>query len=185
MEKLIGDIIDNLRQVFQAINEDSKKAEKDTGLTGPQLWAIKNLADTAPIKGAELARRMYLHPATIVGILDRLEAKGLVSRTRSLEDRRVVEIDLTESGREVATRSPKVAQGLLVDGLESLPKEQLLQIVAGMNLLVKILEAERAPGRAVPAEPDNLPMNVAANLPAFCLSPSSECGSCAQKCAFL
>ncbi len=48
--KMVADLIDNLRRVFQAVNEYSKKAERETGLTGPQLWAIKVLAEAAPIK---------------------------------------------------------------------------------------------------------------------------------------
>src|SRR3974390_3278726 len=91
----ISEVIDNLRRSIKAINEYSRNAEKETGLTGPQLWAIKLVAGNAPIKVSDLARHMYLHPATVVGILDRLESKGLVQRTRSTEDRRVVEIDLT------------------------------------------------------------------------------------------
>src|SRR5664279_4265199 len=91
-------VVDNLRRVFQAINEYSKNAERTTELTGPQLWAMKILANYAPIRVSEIARRMFVHPATIVGILDRLETKRLVTRTRSKEDRRVVDIDLTPLG---------------------------------------------------------------------------------------
>ena len=71
--KLVADTIDNLRRVFQVIHEYSKKVEHTTGLTSPQLWAIKALAEAAPVMVSELARRMYLHPATVVGILTRLE----------------------------------------------------------------------------------------------------------------
>jgi len=53
------------------------------------------------MKVSDLARRMYLHPATMVGLLDRLEAKELLKRTRSDKDRRVVFIDLTDQGREL------------------------------------------------------------------------------------
>src|SRR5512140_2019720 len=117
---VVSGIVDNIRRLFQAVNEYSKKAERETGLTGPQLWAIKVVAENAPIKVSELARRMYLHPATVVGILDRLEGHGLVTRTRSVEDRRVVEIELTEKGKNLVAHSPEVAQGLLVKGLETL-----------------------------------------------------------------
>ena len=75
--ELIADTIDNLRRVFQVIQEYSKKVEHTTGLTSPQLWAIKVLAEAAPVMVSELARRMYLHPATVVGILTRLESHGL------------------------------------------------------------------------------------------------------------
>jgi DNA-binding MarR family transcriptional regulator len=139
--KLAG-IIDNIRRVFQVVNEHSKRAEKETGITGPQLWAIKTIAEYAPIKGAELARRMYLHPTTIVGILDRLEARGLVVKTRSTVDRRIVEVALTEQGKTLVTSAPEVAQGMLVKGLETLPYENLLKISDGLDELVRILKAK-------------------------------------------
>jgi len=42
---------------------------------------------------------MYLHPATVVGILDRLESRGLMKRMRSRDDRRVVNVQLTDDGK--------------------------------------------------------------------------------------
>jgi DNA-binding MarR family transcriptional regulator len=155
--KKVADIIDNLRRVFQAVNEQSKKVERETGLTGPQLWAIKVIAGEAPIKVSELARRMYLHPATVVGILDRLEGHGLVTRTRSVEDRRVVEIDLTGKGKYLVTHSPEVAQGLLVKGLETLHAEKLCRIGDGLEELVAILGAQEIPPKLMFSPEVNLP----------------------------
>jgi DNA-binding MarR family transcriptional regulator len=154
---MVAEIIDNLRRVFQVVNEQSKKVERETGLTGPQLWAIKIIAESAPIKVSDLARRMYLHPATVVGILDRLEGRGLVMRTRSLEDRRVVEIDLTEQGKELVTQSPEVVQGLLIKGLEPLSDEKLIHISDGLEQLVKILGAKEIPPKLILSTEVNLP----------------------------
>ncbi|MBJ6727838.1 MarR family winged helix-turn-helix transcriptional regulator [Geomesophilobacter sediminis] len=154
---VVAEIIDNLRRVFQAVNEYSKKAEKETGLTGPQLWAIKVIADSAPIKVSELARRMYLHPATVVGIVDRLEGRGLVSRTRSQEDRRVVDVELTEQGKELVAQSPEVAQGMLVRGLETLERPQLMRMAADLEQLVAILGAQELPPKLLLSPEVNLP----------------------------
>lgn len=153
----VAGIIDNLRRVFQVVNEQSKKVERETGLTGPQLWAIKVIAENAPIKVSELARRMYLHPATVVGILDRLEGHGLVTRTRSVEDRRVVEIDLTGKGKNLVAHSPEVAQGLLVKGLETLHEEKLYMISDGLEELVSILGAQEMPPKLMFSPEVNLP----------------------------
>jgi len=141
---LLTAIIDNLRRVFQAINSKSKKAELETGLTGPQLWAIKVLAESAPIKLSDLARKMYLHPATVVGIIDRLEIRGLVERNRSRKDRRVVEIGLTKIGNQIVCQSPAVAQGLLLKGLEELSDNKLAVISEGLEQLAMILEAKES-----------------------------------------
>lgn len=156
--KVVADIIDNLRRVFQVVNEQSKKAERETGLTGPQLWAIKMISEAAPIKVSELARRMYLHPATVVGILDRLEGRELASRTRSLEDRRVVEINLTNKGKELVAQAPEVAQGLIVKGLEPLTEEKLFHIADGLEQLVKILGAQEIPPQLILSPEVNVPL---------------------------
>lgn len=138
----IPKVISDVRRIFQAINEYSKNAEKMTGLTGPQLWAMKLLAQAPPLRVSELARQMFLHPATVVGILDRLETKGMVTRTRSLEDRRVVEIELTPQGKDVVAKAPEVAQAMLVKGLEVLSDEQFSCVEEGMKQVVRMLGAE-------------------------------------------
>ena len=99
---IIPDIIDDLRRVFQVVNAQSKRAELATGITGPQLWTIKTIAETGPIRISDLARKIYLHPATLVGIIDRLEMRGIVTRIRSKLDRRVVLVDLTNAGQVLA-----------------------------------------------------------------------------------
>ena len=135
-------IIDNLRRVFQIISEYSKTAERSTGLTGPQLWALSLLSNDAPIHVSDLARQMYLSSATVVGILDRLEIKGLVTRLRSKEDRRAVNLHLTEKGRDLAVKNPEVAQIMLMKGLEGLSDEQFSRVDEGMQQMVRILGAE-------------------------------------------
>ena len=137
-----SEIINNLRRVFQAINEYSRTAEKRTGLTGPQLLAITLLSSTSTLRVSDLARLMYLHSATVVGIVDRLESKGLVSRIRSTEDRRSIELHLTEMGQNIASQAPEVAKLLLIKGLDTLTEEQLQQVGEGIKLLVHLLRAE-------------------------------------------
>lgn len=139
----VTEIFDNLRRVFQAINGYSKAAERSTGLTGPQLWALKLLAGNAPLRVSDLARRMYLSPPTIVGIIDRLEGKALVTRTPSREDRRVVEINLAAQGKELVAQAPEVAQDMLMKGLYELSEEQFTCVEEGMKLMAKVLNADQ------------------------------------------
>ena len=155
--EIVAEIIDNLRRVFQVVNEQSKKAERETGLTGPQLWAIKTIAQEAPIMVSDIARRMYLHPATVVGILDRLEKQGLVLRVRSTEDRRVVKVELTRQGRALVKKSPEVAQGLLVSGLEKLGALKLKNISEGLDQMVDILGAQNIPPQLILSPEVNKP----------------------------
>ena len=154
---MVAGIIDNLRRVFSVLAEHSRKAEHETGLTGSQLWVVKILDGASPMNVTELARRMYLHPATMVGLLDRLEAKGLVQRTRSDKDRRVVHVQITAEGEEVVRNSPEVAQRLLVEGLEPLTERKLKTISTGVEQIVKILGAQQEPPKLIHSSQVNLP----------------------------
>jgi MarR family transcriptional regulator, organic hydroperoxide resistance regulator len=153
----IADVLDDLRRVFQVVHGYSKRAERVGGLTGPQLWAVKVLSESSPVRVSDLARRMYLHPSTVVGILDRLEAGGLALRTRSTQDRRVVTVTLTDKGKQLVAKTPVVAQGLLLTGLRALPGKELHTVRAGLALLVELLGARDLPPRLLFSDEVNAP----------------------------
>lgn len=154
---MIANIIDDVRRLFQVLVERSKEIEHETNLTGSQLWVVKLLKEASPVKVSELARRMYLHPATMVGLLDRLEAKGLIRRTRSEKDRRVVYIDLTEQGNELEINSPEVVQSLLVRGLEEFNGQRLKTISESMGHIVQILGVQDVPPHLIMSAETNVP----------------------------
>lgn len=159
----VASIIDNIRRFFQVVNEHSKLVERETGLTGPQLWAIKVIAEAESIMPSELARRMYLHPATVVGLIDRLVKRGLVARSRSESDRRVVMIFLTDAGKELLLSAPEVPQGLIVKGLEGLTDRKLSGVADGIEELVRILGAEGLPPQLLLSSEVNMPTRKKAN----------------------
>lgn len=154
---LVAGIVDDIRRLFQALTEQSRKVEHETGLTGPQLWVIKLLEESSPAKAADLARRMYLHPATMVGLLDRLEAKELIQRTRSSNDRRVIHIELTDQGRAVVSNSPEVVQSLLVKGLEAHTVPKLIKITDELVEIIKILGVQEVPPKLIMSSETNVP----------------------------
>lgn len=154
---IISNIIDNLRRVFQILNEQSKKVEKKTGLTSPQLWAIKTINENSPVKVSDLANKLYLHPATVIGIIDRLEKQDLAKRRRSEDDRRVVWIELTKKGNGLLKSAPEVAQGLLVTGLEKISANNLMEINKSMKILVKIFGAQTIPPKLILSHEVNVP----------------------------
>jgi len=156
-KRIIAGVFDNLRRVIQIVHGYSNRAQRVEGLTGPQLWAIKVLSGSAPVRVSDLARQMYLHPSTVVGILDRLEAKGLAARIRSKRDHRVVEVELTEKGKAISGRSPVVAQGLLLHGLEVLSGHDLRVVSEGLEALVGILGVQGMPPRLLFSPEVNAP----------------------------
>lgn len=146
---LVAAIADDIRRLFQSLVEQSKRVEQETGLTGPQLWVVKLLEESSPMKAADLAKRTYLHPATMVGLLDRLEAKGLIQRTRAQHDRRVIHIELTEQGRAIVKNSPEVVQSLLVKGLALNTVPKLQQMSVELKEITKILGIQGQPPKLI------------------------------------
>lgn len=79
-----------------------------TGLTSAQWVPLLKVYIGEASTVAELARACTLDVGAMTRTLDRLEAKGLVRRVRSSEDRRVVNLELTEEGRATAKQIPTV-----------------------------------------------------------------------------
>jgi DNA-binding MarR family transcriptional regulator len=73
------------------------------GLTGPQLAVIKLLEPVGKLSLSELSSLIRARNSTVTGIIDRMEREGWVARRRSEADRRVINIELTQKGRELAS----------------------------------------------------------------------------------
>ncbi len=138
----IAEIMQSLRRIFKAIQDYFQEISKKYGITGPQLWALKTVAANGSLSLGELSKKMYLHPSTISGVVDRLEKKGFVVRDRGQEDRRVVKVQLTPRGKKIVAKAPNPIQGKMIYGLNRLKKKELTSIYDAVKELVEIVEAQ-------------------------------------------
>ncbi|MDB5966882.1 MAG: transcriptional regulator, MarR family [Polaromonas sp.] len=95
---------------------------EELGLTYPQYPAMLVLWEQDGLAVSELGARLYLDSGTLTPLLKRLEASGLVSRIRAVEDERRVHITLTASGRTLKTRAAKVPACILSASQCSIPE---------------------------------------------------------------
>ena len=106
---------------------------KPLGLTYPQYLVMLVLWEDEPQTVGSLGARLYLDSGTLTPLLKRMEAAGLVSRTRDAEDERRVLIGLTEQGRALradALHVPEtIAGGRSPEGLDEL-RESVKRLVA-------------------------------------------------------
>jgi MarR family transcriptional regulator, organic hydroperoxide resistance regulator len=138
----ISEIMQSLRRIFKAIQDYSHEVSEKFGITGPQLWALKTISQNESLSLSDLGKRMYLHPSTITGVIDRLEKKRYVIRIRDQVDRRVIYVQLTAEGKRLAKRAPNPAQGKMIYGLRNLKRRELNLIYNSVQKLVKIMEAQ-------------------------------------------
>lgn len=82
-------------------------------LTYPQYLAMMVLWEKDGLTVGEISSRLLTDPGSLTPLLKRLEAEGLLSRTRSREDERVVIVELTEQGRALKEKAQTVPQCIL------------------------------------------------------------------------
>ncbi|NIV29933.1 MAG: MarR family transcriptional regulator [Anaerolineae bacterium] len=136
-------ILQSLRRIIRAVEIHSRKLSQKHHITGPQLACLLTLKDSGALTTTGLAQRVYLSPSTIVGIVDRLEEKSLVSRQRSRKDRRQVEICITDKGRDLAHNAPSPLHDSLAQALKELPELEQVSITLALEKVVDLMEAGR------------------------------------------
>lgn len=97
-----------MRRVMSTVAQCVDRDLEPAGLTSAQWMPLLKLYMGHASTVAELARETRMDAGAMTRLLDRLEAKGLCTRVRNSEDRRVVNIELTDAGREAADRIPPV-----------------------------------------------------------------------------
>ena len=108
------------------------------GLTYPQYLAMMVLWEEDGLTVGEISNRLLTDPGSLTPLLKRLEADGLLSRTRSREDERVVVVELTEAGRALRDKAMDIPQCIL--GASGLDIEQLRKLQGDLLALRKNLQ---------------------------------------------
>ena len=97
------------------------------GLTYPQYLAMMVLWKKDGLTVGEISTRLLTDPGSLTPLLKRLEGEGLLSRTRSREDERVVIVELTSQGRALQDKAQSIPQCILGASGFSLERLQSLQ----------------------------------------------------------
>ncbi|HDS1737870.1 MarR family transcriptional regulator [Pseudomonas sp. BP8] len=97
------------------------------GLTYPQYLAMLVLWEQDGLTVGEISHRLLTDPGSLTPLLKRLESEGLLKRTRSREDERVVMVQLTDKGRALREQAREVPKCILQASGRSLERLQQLQ----------------------------------------------------------
>src|SRR3954449_11104580 len=87
-----------LAECLQGFERFSGESVRQSGLTHAQFDIVATLGNTAGMSCKELGEKTLITKGTLTGVIDRLEAKGLVRRATNPDDRRCMIIQLTEKG---------------------------------------------------------------------------------------
>jgi DNA-binding MarR family transcriptional regulator len=105
------------------------------GLQPPHFGVLRRLHDTEGCSQQAIADAMHLRRSVMVGLIDELEAMGLVERRRSPADRRANALYLTGQGKQVLLRADRLAAALDEELLAPLPDEERPAFLKSLRLL--------------------------------------------------
>ncbi len=128
------------RVIFKSANRHFHDIEKVAGVGGASLWALAEIAENEKLTVSGLARAMSVHQSTASNLMEKLEADQYVVRTRSVEDRRVVHLSLSEHGKAVLAKAPPPHRGILPDALMRFDNDALKSLNHLLTKLVASME---------------------------------------------
>jgi MarR family transcriptional regulator, organic hydroperoxide resistance regulator len=126
-----------LAKASQLANRFLSQKVSELNLTPVQALVLGFLHQEDQITSSELGRKTELDSATLTGILDRLEAAGIIERKSNPDDRRSIHIHLTPDGNTLSSQAVRVIASANIEFLQALTKEQkhdLLEIIKKLRL---------------------------------------------------
>jgi len=138
-----------LRRITRAIDIQSKRLMKQSGLTAPQLVVIQLLRRQGELSSGAIARAISLSQATVTSIVERLERAGLVCRRRSDTDRRMVLVGLTPQGLAKAETAPELLQAGFIRAFGALESWEQHMLIASVQRIAELMDAEDIDASAI------------------------------------
>lgn len=129
-------VLQRFRVVIRTAQRHSQWIERQSGVTGAQLWAMQELLERPGLRVGELANLMALHQSTASNMIDKLESGGILRKERTATDQRVVRLYLTDKGEEMLGRAPSPARGVLPEALRNMDPQDLERLLADLDHLL-------------------------------------------------
>lgn len=138
------DILISIRKIIRSINLESKRVQKQHGLSIPQYLCLNFLTRQQEYKASSKDIKIFLNlnASTVSGIIHRLEKKGFVAKLPNQGDRRSSFIYLTASGMDIVDKIPGLLHEKLTGKLKGLSTEELKKLQDALDLLVEFMEVE-------------------------------------------
>ncbi|WP_417721431.1 MarR family winged helix-turn-helix transcriptional regulator [Salipiger sp.] len=133
-----------LRRILRATEQYERTLAQAAGLTPAQLRVLQIVAGqrAGTATPSALANQMGVSQATVTALLDKLEKRSMIVRVRSETDRRQMNLLLTEAGHASVDEAPDALQQRYVKQFESLSDWEQAMLVASLERVANMLNAE-------------------------------------------
>ena len=142
MSKRSEDALIALRKIQQVTELSSKRLARTVGLTPSQLSVLRILTEYPEVSAGYLAEATQLKHATITSLIDKLEARGFISRRKCDEDKRRVWLRLLPAGQNALADAPDPLHEVFSNRFDALPDWQQAMLVTVLEQVTTLLDAE-------------------------------------------
>jgi DNA-binding MarR family transcriptional regulator len=143
--KLAQEVDQHLSVIRQRLREPLETEFARGGLTGPQRMVMQALVQSQGLSLKQLSAQVSLAHSTVSGIVDRLQARGMVSRQKDEADGRATVIAPSLEVREfLANRMPELAISPLTEALRGASDSDKAAVLRGLRKLRALIEASRS-----------------------------------------
>jgi MarR family transcriptional regulator, organic hydroperoxide resistance regulator len=149
--KLIKEIIELQRKIDQSRRQHESDAWIELDITIPQLKSLFFIRNQETTNLSKLAAALNVTPTNVTGIVDRLVKKGLVTRTESDQDRRILLLRATSEGEELVSKLRETRRGYMSEILGHMNADELAALAQGYSLLVKAVETHEKEYKDTPS----------------------------------
>lgn len=145
------EILFELSDVARALRTHFDQRAREHGMTRAQ-WAVLNrLQRQEGATQTEMAEALEIQPISLMRLVDRLCAQGLVERRAHAHDRRVNLLHLTDGGRDVLERMVPLGREIAGDVLDSVSDAQAIDLLHKLLLIKKNIKNASGKRAAAPS----------------------------------
>lgn len=138
-EALFAETMHTFLSLYRYLRRHARQMQEQ-GLSGRQVATLRYLLEAGPRTMGQLRDYLYIGDSSTSELIARMEQAGLVERTRSTGDNRIVLVSLTPAGQKLAQETPLEGIPLLRERLKSLPPERLAALRDALAQIADLLE---------------------------------------------
>ena len=135
-------VLRQFRLIYGSVRKHFRDVEAACGVSGSQIWVLRDVAVSPDTGVSELAKRLSIHQSTCSQLVEKLVAAGLISKVRSKADQRRVGLRVTDAGMRLLRKAPGPAEGLLPEALRQLPEVALRTLEVNLDQLINHLQVD-------------------------------------------
>ena len=139
------EILIRIRQIVRSVNLESKRLQKEHGVSVPQLLCLNYLAEQENFQAShkDIKDVLQLNASTVTGIISRLEKRNLVTRLPRQDDKRIGMIAITATGAALLKKTPEPLHEQLSTKLRMLSPKQLAKLKESFDIIIDFLNIDQ------------------------------------------